>query len=369
MSKRLQYLFWIEKLGPYDSQLKLLLQKISETPNLSEREMVVREHYKLFLESEKNLSSLQSGENKETEQNTETQTQQIQCRLRYKSYLLVLLDLLRQSWTLECQDEKLFLTPPYWEEGVRDKNAAHIQKAAIRESLDYERRAQLQKPSVHEFIRFMERDHNFNGSNISIKSLFADGNQMASELAVVASLEEDAQYEAVCKVIQPYLQLVASDVRCEQTGFSLNDIWRYMRYTWSIPYNSTPGRNMFYLVRDAARPYHPIIGIGALGSSMVQLTERDDIIGWTFKAIRQRIQRTEFTSEEVAVIVQTMLLTIREALDDLATDDLISDEELRLPTEETLSRLRKIVDASREKREKILKQRQICFLQKKIAEE
>src|SRR6266851_4156806 len=125
MSKRLQYLFWIEKLGPYDSQLKLLLQKISETPNLSEREMVVREHYKLFLESEKNLSSLQSGENKETEQNTETQTQQIQCRLRYKSYLLVLLDLLRQSWTLECQDEKLFLTPPYWEEGVRDKNAAH----------------------------------------------------------------------------------------------------------------------------------------------------------------------------------------------------------------------------------------------------
>lgn len=47
-----------------------------------------------------------------------------------------------------------------------------------------------------------------------------------------------------------------------------------------------PGRNLFYLVRDRLQPYHLIIGIFALGNSVLNLTVRDDDIGWTVEAIK-----------------------------------------------------------------------------------
>ena len=61
----------------------------------------------------------------------------------------------------------------------------------------------------------------------------------------------------------------------------LSDIWRYFRYTWSIPYKTMPGRNLYYLVRDRLQPCHPIIGIFALGNSVLNLTVRDDAVSYT----------------------------------------------------------------------------------------
>ena len=158
--------------------------------------------------------------------------------------------------------------PPLWIESVRGSEAVQKQKAAIRASLNYERLAQLKKPSVQDFIHKMERTRLFKGQPVSIFSLYADGEELANDLVAVQNLsDEEERTEAICRVIQPYLQQVTPDARCEYTGFLLNDVWRYIRHTWSIPYNATPGRNIFYLVRDTARPFHPIIGIAALGSS------------------------------------------------------------------------------------------------------
>ncbi len=41
---------------------------------------------------------------------------------------------------------------------------------------------------------------------------------------------------------------------------------------------------MLLLVRDRAAPFHPVIGIAALGSAIVQIKERDDWIGWQSQA-------------------------------------------------------------------------------------
>jgi S-DNA-T family DNA segregation ATPase FtsK/SpoIIIE len=38
------------------------------------------------------------------------------------------------------------------------------------------------------------------------------------------------------------------------------DIWRYFRLTWSTPSESTPGRTIKYLIRDAAHPNHAVMG-------------------------------------------------------------------------------------------------------------
>jgi hypothetical protein len=66
---------------------------------------------------------------------------------------------------------------------------------------------------------------------------------------------------------------------CRETGLRLSDIWRYFRHTWVNIYRSVPGRNLMVLVRDRAVSNHPIVGIAALASSVIQQSIRDKWIG------------------------------------------------------------------------------------------
>ncbi len=58
------------------------------------------------------------------------------------------------------------------------------------------------------------------------------------------------------------------------------DIFRYCRFLSSVPYSEYVGRRIHFLIRDAALPNRPIIGIAALGSSLLQISSRDKWIGW-----------------------------------------------------------------------------------------
>lgn len=154
-------------------------------------------------------------------------------------------------------------------------------KQSVRSFLGTERKAQFQDLSVISFIERMEQEREYNGAKISIRNLIGDPQTIIHRI----------QYEEA-PIVKPYIQLVSHN-RDEHTGYWLSDIWRYFRYTWSIPYKTMLGRNLFYLVRDAIQPYHPIIGIFALGNSVLNLTVRDDKIGWTVEAIAKQLKRKE----------------------------------------------------------------------------
>jgi hypothetical protein len=64
------------------------------------------------------------------------------------------------------------------------------------------------------------------------------------------------------------------------------DIFRYCRYLSSVPYSEYVGRRMHFLIRDKALPSKPVIGIAALGSSLLQISCRDDWIGWNTSELR-----------------------------------------------------------------------------------
>src|SRR5207237_6235783 len=107
-----------------------------------------------------------------------------------------------------------------------------------------------------------------------------------ARLREVNAAAEDKRWERAAAVIQPYLQFIrAEDERCPHTGLRLIDVWRYFRHTWANPYKSVPGRTIMGLVRDAAAPCHPVVGIGALSSAAVAVTARDERIGWTAEAV------------------------------------------------------------------------------------
>ncbi|MEJ7658884.1 MAG: Druantia anti-phage system protein DruA [Hymenobacter sp.] len=123
---------------------------------------------------------------------------------------------------------------------------------------------------------------------MSVRSPQVEPAQLAADLGpALATPAGPAREALLAEVVQPYLQLATERVD-EHTGLRLLDIWRYCRHTWSLPYHSQPGRRMFYLVRDRARPRHPVMGIAALGSAVVQISLRDRAIGWDLKTLRRQ---------------------------------------------------------------------------------
>jgi hypothetical protein len=213
-------------------------------------------------------------------------------------------------------------------------------KRRIREGHLLERDAQLREPSVREFIKGMEQRRLGANGWFSIFSLMRDGRELGRKLQSASTeTKPERKQEVLREVISPYLQVVESGATCEFTGLKLTDTWRYFRHTWVSTYKSLPGRSMLILVRDAAAPCHPVIGIAALGSSMAQQTQRDQWIGWDSE---------KFIAELTEKPTARMCRWIHESVErligalyvgDLLAEGIIERSEIKLPSEHAINRL------------------------------
>jgi len=61
------------------------------------------------------------------------------------------------------------------------------------------------------------------------------------------------------------------------------NLFRIYRYFWSSPYSEYVGRRIRLLIRDDGVAGSPVIGIAALGSSIIHIPDRDNWIGWAVK--------------------------------------------------------------------------------------
>lgn len=276
-------------------------------------------------------------------------------KLKYITALSVLVDLTQQGWILSVNQGELHL---------RMENENVDDKEMVRYRLSAERNAQFKTKSVKNFIDSMEKEKNYQGNIISIRSLVG-----APEIL----LNNIHNNRRICA---PYIQLVTNG-RDEYTGYKLSDIWRYFRYTWSIPYKTMPGRNLFYLVRDRMQPCHPVMGIFALGNSVLNLTVRDDDIGWTVESIKEKMAKkmaTQFCEQKVSgtsdgrvkvkvskslettenylerteefadLIYPILERNISNSINDIYTVDLGYHKQTRYPTEEQVKTLELIAE-------------------------
>ena len=118
------------------------------------------------------------------------------------------------------------------------------------------------------------------------------------------------------------------------------EIWRYFRHTWINQYTSVPGRSMMVLVRDAAAKNHPIIGIGAISSPIIQLNERDKWIGWHPDAFLDNIKKNP-TMKMAKWLISKNETAIKEIyITDLVRDGLLARRHLKNPTPEAIHSLR-----------------------------
>lgn len=189
-------------------------------------------------------------------------------RKKYRAVWMLFRDLTRASWKVCYRDGVLFMSLPSLNGAdLHDTSSPEVKKL-LRSWMSESRHERL--VSYTDFIQRMERK---NTSNHDISELIADGKELVLRLER-AQRGEIALSEAVC----PYLQLVVENERDEFTGIKTSEIWRYFRLTWSTPAETTPGRTMQYLIRDAAHPMHAVMGIASLENCAVQITCRDDYI-------------------------------------------------------------------------------------------
>jgi hypothetical protein len=239
--------------------------------------------------------------------------------VRYGATLRVLRDLISQGWTIREDDEGIILDAP-GRAAVRldDPEAA---KESIRRSFAFAREAQLRERSTLDFIATMERR--------GVGRLFTSGAELATRLTA----------EGTAAVV-PELQVIEPGSRDETTGVLLQDVWRYARHFWSIPYQSTPGRNLFYLVRDGALSEHPLIGIAALGNPVLGLAKRDDHFGWSANGLERRLP--DLTSRKRRELAGHLLRVLRDGVEATYAADLGITADPLADAARTVARLEEI---------------------------
>ncbi len=260
------------------------------------------------------------------------------CRRADKQALLaaglVITDLTAQRWELRVHRGRVEVRPPV----VSGDRAA--EKTRVRSQELVKRDAQLRQPSVRRFLDAMEKNGFCDGRFVSIFSVMRDGRELAAGLREARAHFDNGWADALSKSIDPYLEFVISEkATCPHTGLRLMDIWRYFRHTWSNQHTSVPGRTMHFLVRDRAAKDHPIMGIGALSSPIMQIRERDSWIGWHPDTFLAHVRATP-TRKIAKWLVDVVDQAIAEIyVDDLLEDDVLSRPDISAPSDHVIARL------------------------------
>ena len=267
-------------------------------------------------------------------------------RERYKACARVLIDLAKARWSVAEDRFGIELQSPE-SDVCRHLSPEDIDrsKRMVRTELQPLLDQQFSSPSVRRFIVQMEHPTKSSKAK-SVTLLIADGREVAQRLEKPRQARTDAnRVEALREAIQPYLQLVVPGERDAFTNLPLGDIWRYLRYSWCIPQLPIPGRQLLYLIRDAAHPYHAVMGIAGLNNCAMQNKVRDDRIGWTAEAFiaraREAALKKSGAGKELTAMLGYLNAQLDTAISHIETTGLCAKRDLERPTSELIDSLRR----------------------------
>ncbi|MFA5293028.1 MAG: Druantia anti-phage system protein DruA [Phycisphaerae bacterium] len=150
-------------------------------------------------------------------------------------------DLLRLGWSFRTNRDKFELVPP-----------TNYEKEIIKEGMSFTRDATItgNRQWIEKHI------------DIGRKNLTTGFNALKSE-------------------IKPIIEVCNTQKQ--------KDLFRLYRYYWSSPASEYVGRRIRILIRDDGLPEKPVIGIAAIGSSIIHIPDRDKWIGWNIKTRTKHI--------------------------------------------------------------------------------
>ena len=254
--------------------------------------------------------------------------------VKLRAVCLLVADLCEQGWRVAIESERITFEPP----GITREGEQSVDdvKARVRGALQSARMRQLREPSVRQFVTRMERSTLRLGRKSSITDLVDDGAALALEFQKIQALPADERSLALKGIVDPVVEICEADAKCPDTGLRLIDIWRYFRHTWAHEYRAIPGRQMLVLVRNAARPLRPIMGIAMLASPVMRLNTRDKWIGWLREAAEERVRSSLWDAADFGA---ALLSRIEASIQSVRWDDLATALEIADPTETVALRL------------------------------
>lgn len=254
--------------------------------------------------------------------------------IKLRAVCLLVADLCEQGWQVAVESDRITFQPP----GISREGEQTIDdiKVRVRTALQSARQRQLREPSVRQFLIRVERRSFRSGNRASVIDLIDDGAALAKDLHAIGGLPEAGREEALKGIIDPVVEIAEAGSKCADTGLALIDIWRYFRHTWAHEYRSIPGRQMLVLIRNAARPRRPIMGIAMLASPVMRLTARDHWIGWLRDSAEERVRSGAW---DATAFGASLLDRIDASIASVRWDDLASSAEIADPTETVALRL------------------------------
>lgn len=202
----------------------------------------------------------------------------IEQRKKYRAVWFLFRDLIRASWKACYRNGVIYMSLPTLNgTDMHDTTSPEV-KALLRSWMSESRHERLVG-----YTDFINRMENPGTNKQSIAALIADGDELEKRIKRVHTGEI-----AIEAAVQPYLQLVRENDRDVFTGLKTSEIWRYFRLTWSTPVETTPGRTMQYLIRDAAHPMHAVMlikGGNASGMKYGDTLSDDAFTGYEFDYI------------------------------------------------------------------------------------
>ena len=257
----------------------------------------------------------------------------------YEAAVRVLIDLERLGWQIREEGYGLELVAERSRRRSLTPEQIRLEKGKTQAMFRPMVQAQLKESAVGEWVKRLENPSLRSGKK-SISCLIAEGAELHARL-LSAPCNSGANDDPLAAAIRPYLQWATMDEADEFTGHSLRDIWRYFRYSWSIPQFPTPGRQLLYLVRDAAHPCHAVIGIIGLNNGALQMgRERENYLGWSLSAFTDRL-RAMPSAEFLITEYHWMEAQIAAALDDIDPTALATPNDLANPSRETIAILQR----------------------------
>ncbi len=265
-------------------------------------------------------------------------------RKKYRAVWFLFRDLVRASWKACYRDGVLYMSlPNLGNSDIHEESSPEVKKL-LRSWMSEGRRDRLL--TCMDFIKRMEHQ---NTSKHNISELIADGDELSRRLERAHKGEIK-----LSEAVKPYLQLIVEGEKDEFTGLKTSEIWRYFRLTWSTPAETTPGRSMQYLIRDAAHPMHAVMAIISLDNCAVQITDRDNFIGWNRNAFVDKI--LGLSSSEAKKEFEQLLAYIEIGISGIDYSHLCTKAAVQNPRDEDIRQLMDSANSAEQKRQELLKE-------------
>ena len=272
--------------------------------------------------------------------------------LGYTTALSVLADLSDQGWNIEITERD--------EEDLNKRLAINVspkgltlEGETVQEAKERIRAGhligvekQFRKKSIQDFIHNM---HDKTRSKEPIDLLIDNSSDLIKACLTNFSDKND---DPLVSVIDPYIQEASSNIRDEFTNIKLSDIWRYFRLTWSLEYKTNPGRSLGFLIRNRARPNHPIIGITMMASPVMGLGPRDERLCLTKESFIDFAIREKVTLKSIINWIDQGIKDSRNTVD--CSD--LPKINWRKPDEKVIEELSLIAQNARRERVTLLEQ-------------